>query len=262
MQLRKLTPEIREKVWGTQLTEPWIANPQGLKIGEIWFSAPDSFPILVKFLFTSERMSIQVHPPDTYAQKHGGTRGKTEMWHVLRADPGATVALGLREAVSAERVREAAENGEIAGLLDWAPARAGDTFFIPAGTIHAIGGGLVLCEIQQHSDLTYRLYDYQRTPKRPLHLDHALAVASLEPCACHRPGDVVECEYFRSERLGVEGKVDRLHSGATVLYAAISGEGVIGGEPFHAGEAWLATPDTPPFTIESASAAFVLVTHP
>ncbi len=262
MPLRKLTPEVQEKVWGTPLTEPWAANPQGLRIGEICFSAPDSFPILVKFLFTSDRMSIQVHPPDAYAQKHGGARGKTEMWHVLRAESGATVAVGLRETASAERVREAAENGEIVGLLNWETARTGDTFFIPAGTIHAIGGGLVLCEIQQLSDLTYRLYDYQRTPARPLHLDDALAVSSLDPCDCRRSGDVVECEYFRSEKISVEGKQDVPAASHPVIYVAVAGEGQINGKPFHAGEAWLADAGMPPFAIESPDALFVLVRQP
>lgn len=258
MALQKLTPAVHEKVWGSLLTEPWLANPEGLRIGEVWFSAPDVLPVLVKFLFTSDRLSVQVHPDDTYARTHGKVRGKTEMWHVLRAEPGAAVALGLVEKASAERVREAAESGEIVGLLDWVPARAGDTFLIPAGTIHAIGAGLVLCEIQQYSDVTYRLYDYQRTPKRPLHLNDSLAVASLEPCDCRRRNDIVECEYFRSEKLSIQGKVHFPSPAKPTIYIATAGEGKIDGEPFRAGEAWLAAAGTTPFAIESSEAMFVL----
>ena len=127
-------------------------------------------PLLVKLLFTSDNLSVQVHPGDAYAREHHNSRGKTEMWHILRAEPEAKIALGLRERVTPERLREAAQSGEIMELLNWVPARPGDTFFVPAGTIHAIGGGLALCEMQQHSDITYRLYDYGRP--RELHLEH------------------------------------------------------------------------------------------
>ena len=138
-------------------------------------------PLLVKFLFTSDRLSVQVHPDDVYARAHGHERGKTEMWHILSAEPGATVALGLREAATGEQVSAAALNGDIVDMLQWIPAQAGDTFFVPSGTIHAIGGGLAICEIQQLSDVTYRLFDYQREPKRPLHLKESLEVATLTP---------------------------------------------------------------------------------
>jgi mannose-6-phosphate isomerase len=268
--LQKLTPVVLDKVWGTPRTEPWLENPEGRRIGEIWYAAPDQIeelPVLLKFLFTSDRLSVQVHPGDTYARAHGEPRGKTEMWHVLRAEPGSTVALGLREKASAERVREAALSGEIVEMLDWVPARAGDTFFIPAGTIHAIGGGLVLCEVQQHSDCTYRLYDYQRKPERPLHLDDSLAVARLTPADCRKTSLPVsdghellaECRYFRTELLKIQGKVECGPLSAPALFAAISGEGAISGEPFRAGECWLA-PAGASFSLESLDAAFIVAT--
>ena len=167
MSIRKLTAgEPLVKVWGSPATEPWLNNPERRQIGEIWFSAPAAMPLLVKFLFTSERLSVQVHPDDDYARAQGHERGKTEMWHILRAEPGATVALGLREEATRERVRAAALNGVIVEMLEWIPVQAGDTFFVPAGTIHAIVGGLAICEIQQLSDVTYRLFDYQREPRR------------------------------------------------------------------------------------------------
>ena len=257
--LVKLTPAVHEKVWGSTLTEPWLANPEGRKIGEVWFSAPDIMPVLVKLLFTTERLSVQVHPDDAYAQAHGAARGKTEMWHILRHDPGADVAVGLCESVSGERLRESAQNGEIVELLNWVPARTGDTFFVQAGTIHAIGGGLVLCEIQQLSDATYRLYDYHRQPERTLHLDDSLAVASLQPADCRRQalGELLaECEYFRTERLEVQGKVTRAAIPHPVIYVAVAGQGKIAGEPFSTGEAWLAHPNAT-LAIEADNAVFI-----
>jgi mannose-6-phosphate isomerase len=260
--LRKLAPRILEKDWGATLTGPWLENPKGRKIGEIWFADLDALPVLVKFLFTSDRLSVQVHPDDAWARAHGEERGKTEMWHILQAKPGSTVAVGLRETSSGESIREAAEGGGIVEMLEWLPARAGDTFFVPARTIHAIGEGLVLCEIQQYSDTTYRLYDYQRTPPRPLHLDDALAVSCFEPCEGRRAGNLVECEYFRSEKFDVQGRLDLPAPDRPTLYVATMGEGIIAGEPFRAGEVWLAAAGSAPVSIESPAAQFVMVSVP
>src|SRR5271165_3300984 len=171
MQPKRLQPRFLEKVWGSTRLEPWFEST-GAKIGEVWFEGAGPLPILVKFIFTTEKLSVQVHPDDVYAAKHHNSRGKTEMWHVLAAAPGARIAAGFREPVSAERLRAGALSGEIEELLAWHEARPGDTFFIPAGTVHAIGAGLTLCEIQQFSDITYRLYDYGRP--RELHLAKAL----------------------------------------------------------------------------------------
>ena len=127
----------------------------------------------MKLLFTSERLSVQVHPDDG----EDGPRGKTEMWHILRAEPGATIALGFREPITRERLRGIRRSGEIEQLVHWIPVQAGETYFTPAHTVHAIGGGIVLCEIQQISDVTYRLYDYGRP--RELHLDKAAPISDL-----------------------------------------------------------------------------------
>ena len=266
MSICKLTPDVLDKVWGSPATEPWLANPEGRKIGEIWFSAPEAIPVLVKFLFTSDRLSVQVHPDDAYAQACGHERGKTEMWHVLRAEPGATVALGLRENATGERVRAAALNGDIVDMLQWIPAQAGDTFFVPAGTIHAIGGGLAICEIQQLSDVTYRLFDYQREPKRPLHLKESLDVARLAPAesrgraiplaAGHEL--LAECPHFRTELVRVDTSFQCVMTRGSAFCVAIRGEGTIAGEPFRAGEAWLVPDGSPAFEIASASAEFII----
>jgi mannose-6-phosphate isomerase len=255
----KLASAAHEKVWGSPETEPWYRNSEGRKIGEIWFAASDSVPLLVKLLFTSDNLSVQVHPGDEYARKHHSSRGKTEMWHILRAQPDSRIALGLRRKVTPEHLREAAISGEIMELLNWVPARQGDTFFVPAGTIHAIGGGLALCEIQQHSDITYRLYDYGRP--RELHLGHALAVANPEPASgtAQLP---LECAYFRTERFGVSGSRTVLPSPErNTLYIALEGIGSIAGQEFQAGEAWEAPAGSRPFEIHSHAAAF-LVTSP
>ncbi len=255
---QKLASTLHEKVWGSPETEPWYRNPTNLPIGEIWFEASDSVPLLVKLLFTSDNLSVQVHPDDAYARQHHNSRGKTEIWHILRAEPGARVAIGLREKVTPERLRDAALSGEIMDLLNWIPARSGDTFFVPAGAIHAIGGGLALCEVQQLSDITYRLYDYGRG--RELHLDHALAVSIPEPCAARIALPFV-CQYFRAERLSVAGAYLAESPSQDSLYIALEGNGSIAGESFQAGEAWEIPAGSKPFEIVSESAAF-LVTAP
>lgn len=166
------------KPWGRDvLPAPFVA-PAGERIGEIWFAVPPPLEgLLAKYLFTSEKLSVQVHPSD--AQAPAGARGKEECWLILDAEPGATIALGFREDIDAEAMREAARDGSIEERLDWVEVKAGDFFYLPAGTVHAIGAGLSLVEIQQESDITYRLYDYGRP--RELHLDAALAVAKGEP---------------------------------------------------------------------------------
>ena len=268
MATRKLTPTIHDKVWGSPHTEPWLANPEHRNIGEIWFAAPEIPSLLVKLLFTSERLSVQVHPDDTYAQAHGELRGKTEMWHVLRADPNAAVAHGLRETISMDDLRAAALSGEILHLLDWTPAHVGDTFFVPAGTIHAIGGGLVLCEIQQYSDATYRLFDYHRQPARPLHLDDSIAVARLtrdDSPAATKPSStsdvLAECQYFRTERLSVQSHTVCENSAHHAIWIVTEGTGYIGGEAFGPGDAWLVSPFEP-VSVDSTNAIFLLATVP
>lgn len=253
--IQRLASTSYEKIWGTPRTEPWFENPERQDIGEIWFQASNELPLLVKLLFTSDYLSVQVHPGDAHARVHHDSPGKTEMWHILRAEPGAKVALGLRERITPERLRETALSGEIMDLLNWIPARAGDTFFVPAGTIHAIGGGLVLCEVQQHSDVTYRLYDYGRP--RELHLEHSMAVACLEPgpAAVELP---VECAYFRTERLDVKGSWLSASPSRNAIYIALEGSGFIGEQAFRAGEAFEVAEGTEGFEIVSDGAAFLV----
>jgi mannose-6-phosphate isomerase len=241
-------------VWGSEHTSPWFDNAARGKIGEIWFDASDETPLLVKLLFTSDNLSVQVHPKDDYARTRHNSRGKTEMWHILRAEPGAQIALGLKQRVTSEELREASLSGAIMQMLNWIPAREGDTFFVPAGTIHAIGGGLALCEVQQLSDITYRLYDYGRP--RELHLDDGCIVSN---CEAHDSAKVelpVECAYFRTDRLSLKGSAEIAPRDRNTIYIALHGEGTIGGEPFRAGEAFEVTAGSG-ISIESPNAAFL-----
>lgn len=177
----KLERRYVEKPWGRTTLPRIFQPPAGKRIGEVWFLAPGDQPLLTKYLFTSERLSIQVHPDDEQALARGRARGKTECWYILDAEPDAVLGLGLIRSVSAQQLRAAALDGSIEGLMDWRPVRRGDFIFVPAGTIHAIGAGITLLEFQQNSDATYRLYDYGRP--RELHLDDAIAVACREPCS-------------------------------------------------------------------------------
>ena len=172
----KLCRTYVEKPWGrTQLPPMFEVSPHK-RIGEVWFANAPELPLLTKYIFTSERLSIQVHPDDEQAQARGLASGKNECWYILDAAPDAEVALGLKAELSADELRKAALDGSLADLVAWRPVRPGDYFFVPAGTIHAIGGGVILLEFQQNVDVTYRLYDYGRP--RALHLDDAIAVAS------------------------------------------------------------------------------------
>ncbi|MEL6541699.1 MAG: class I mannose-6-phosphate isomerase [Pseudomonadota bacterium] len=207
---RQLPTRMVEKVWGrANLPRPFSA-PRNTRIGEIWFDPPPEMPdLLVKYLFTSAKLSVQVHPSVHNARD--GEGGKEECWLVLDAKPGAKLAIGFDEDHSSERIEKAAKDGSIEDLLTWHDAKAGDVFYLPAGTVHAIGPGLALVEVQQNSDTTFRLYDYGRP--RALHLDRALAVAQRGPYeACHKSAvregqsSLIDGPFFRLDR--VEGAPD------------------------------------------------------
>jgi mannose-6-phosphate isomerase len=241
-----LPTRMVERPWGcAQLPEPFAA-PHGQRIGEVWFEPPTAFDrLLVKYLFTSAALSVQVHPSD--AQAPAGHRGKEECWLVLHAEPGARLGIGFKQPVAAQEMRAAALDGSIEQLLAWHPAHAGDFFYIPAGTVHAIGPGLSLIEVQQNSDITYRLYDYGRP--RELHLDAGIAVARGEPydSVLHRKvpehGNVtlVDGPHFRLDR--IDGAAD---SDAAARYAGpllvipLEGKTAIGSRPIAPGECALA----------------------
>lgn len=154
-----------------------------MPIGEFWFqradrSAPDP-KLLLKLLFTKQPLSIQVHPDDAFAHSIGLANGKTEAWYILSATPDAKVAIGLKRMFSPAELRTAIEDSSIVGILQWRSVQRGDVYSVPAGTIHAIGAGIVLVEIQQRSDATFRIFDFDR--RRDLHVENALAVADTGP---------------------------------------------------------------------------------
>lgn len=228
-----------------------IERPWG---GEVWFTAHPELPLLVKFIYTREVLSVQVHPTDDYAQAHHGCRGKTEMWHFVSAAPDARLALGFRQPVTLEHLREATLSGEILDLLNWVHPRPGDTFFAPAGTVHAIGAGVELWEIQQNCDITYRLYDYNRG--RELHLDHGLNVTAREAFDAAPVSLPVRSNYFVTDRLDVDGMREyRGDASRFHLLILMSGSGTFNGEKYSAREVWLLPPGVGALRIESEGAS-------
>jgi mannose-6-phosphate isomerase len=184
MAIEHAAVQVVRKLWGVADLHPWSdVDGSADPVGELWFQRADlSAPIpalLLKLLFTSEPLSIQVHPDDEFARSAGLLNGKTEAWYILSATPDARVALGLKLHVAPREFRAAIRDGSIAGLVQWRSVAKGDIIFVPAGTIHAIGAGIVLAEIQQNSDATFRLFDYGR--KRELHENSAIAVSDAGP---------------------------------------------------------------------------------
>ena len=183
----------------------------------------NEFPILIKLIDARQNLSVQVHPDDAYAQRCGQKNGKTEMWVVLEAEPGASLYCGFKQRISLREFRQHIEDGSLMNVLKRIAVKEGDIVFIPAGTIHAIGAGLVIAEIQQSSDLTYRVYDYGRLDSsgspRELHIQKALEVTKLEPANLTAPGAralcrtstfdmdrLAQCPYFTVDKIALNGR--------------------------------------------------------
>ena len=241
MQPFTLQPTLSERIWGTHDLSPWHPNPtSGNAIGEIWLtdesckvaSGPlagstlahltetspellgdpghNGFPLLIKLLFPREKLSVQVHPNDAEAQALGMPRGKTECWYVVSAEPGAQLYLGFKEPISKQQMKEAIEDGTLESKLRTLTVKPGDMVFVDAGTIHAIGPGMVVLETQQYSDTTYRLWDYGRP--RELHVDAGTAVTRSETAAglvAPQPMDgftrLIASQYFVVDRFVLGG---------------------------------------------------------
>ncbi len=291
-----LIPEFKDRIWGIPSLEAWFAGAPARTIGEAWFTSeenrtcagpalgdllrqqpellgtgrdakhPGLCPLLVKLLFTSSRLSVQVHPKDDYAALHHKSLGKTEAWFVIDAKPGAEVALGFKQQISAEWFRNAAISGEIENLLDWRPVKRGDTIFVPAGTVHAIGAGLTICEIQQNSDITYRLYDYGRP--RELHLEHGCAVSDLGPYLHHFDRKklnggrtlLAESAYFRIEHLRQKGNRIVLPERLPYycLLISLAGAGTIGEQHFSKAQVWMVPAHGSAMELKSDDAEWLL----
>jgi mannose-6-phosphate isomerase len=234
----RLAPYFRTRPWGFQDLAPWYDyRTEGEPIGEVWLTGEmctadtgplkglnladitrlhrtsllgtgireKDFPLLVKVLFPKEKLSVQVHPDDVLAQQYGEPRGKTECWYALDARPGAQVALGIRPGVTEEAVKTAVQDASLESLLEMVPVQKGDMLFVAAGTVHAMGPGVVILETQQTSDLTYRMYDYGSA--RELHIEKSFAAMRLETKAGKVPPQrvdghslLIDERYFRIER--------------------------------------------------------------
>lgn len=268
-----LLPVTKSPIWGgTRLLSEWKISAETPTVGEAWVlsvrkeeqnriangewkgkrigevverygAGKTDFPLLVKLLDAKDDLSVQVHPDDAYAKRVENDRGKTEMWHILEADAGSELIMGLREGVSRADFARAVQEGKTESALNHIPVHAGETYFIPAGMPHAIGKGILLAEIQQNCDLTYRIWDYNRLGKdgkpRELHVEKALDVVrpftpeevdrlryQSEPNA-DRTRVLAACPQFRVERIALSGQ--QTFSGKSGLshLLCINGSGTI-----------------------------------
>ncbi len=225
---------------GKTLAETLTAKDVGTRASKFPF-----FPMLIKFIDAKDNLSVQVHPSDAYALQNENSYGKTEMWYVVEAEAGAGLYLGFNRDVTETEVAEAIQNNTLSGLLNFYEVKAGESYFIPAGTIHAIGKGCLICEIQQNSNLTYRVYDYGRKDKfgntRELHIEKAMKVLDFK---AYQPlvfdGNALgECEYFHVEKWSVKGE-KRFHVGVEsfLCVTCVEGEGTLGGNPVRLGDSF------------------------
>jgi mannose-6-phosphate isomerase len=247
--MRKFTRHYVEKPWGrTDL--PQRFDPPAGRIGEIWFEdgTGTDLPLLAKYIFTSETLSIQVHPDDAQARLAGEPRGKSECWYILDCEEGATIGIGLTEPLTTEAFACAVTDGRIEQYIDWKPVQPGDFFYIPAGTVHAIGGGIQLIEVQQNCDITYRLFDFGRP--RALHLAEGTAVSRLIPYdrspAKALPGQSVRL--LDRDEAPFSLDVIALSAGETLKlpdtvdlnwFLPVSGAGLINDEAWGEGDCWV-----------------------
>jgi mannose-6-phosphate isomerase len=290
-------PEPIGEAWLTGVNCKVVSGPfEGKTLGEAWremppewrgtrFTEPGDFPLLVKFIFPNDKLSIQVHPNDAYAASHekaAGGRGKTEMWHAVYAEPQASVLIGLDPKVDEKKFIQAIEKHTLEDLFFHWRVQPGDTFFVPAGTPHTIGPGMVLCEIQEYSDLTYRVYDYERVDAkgrpRELHIQKALEVIQFgRPVGAKthrirlgaRGSDVsliAACRYFATELWKVSAATEvSTNAEHADLFVVLTRDGTFtwgtGSAKFQSGECWLIPAGLNKLTVDSGSASKMLKTY-
>ncbi|GLV24663.1 class I mannose-6-phosphate isomerase [Sphingobium sp. TomTYG45] len=267
MPIHRLITHAVEKPWGRTDIPPHIAANDGRRIGEVWFSPKQgiALPLLVKYIFTNEKLSVQVHPNDEQARQFGMAGGKSECWYVLNAVPDARLGIGMCQDLTTEELRAAALDGSIESLIEWKPVRPGSFYFIPAGTVHAIGGGVALVEIQQNNDVTYRLYDYERP--RELHLDQGVAVSVAEPYTLPDRIIAVTAEErligsgapFTVDIVQGQAQTCRKIKGELSWFIPLAGAGTLDGESWRLGECWLIEGDA---TLEIAEPMSALIAQP
>ena len=264
MKIEKLYPECKDYIWGgNKLKEKYGKKTDKTPCAESWElsfhkdgltrlfggktlaeSVTEKelggnvklfhfFPVLIKFIDAKENLSVQVHPSDEYALKNENSFGKTEMWYIVEAEQGAGIYLGFNRDVTKGEYETAIKEKRLTELLNFYEVKAGECYFIPSGTIHAIGKGCLICEIQQNSNLTYRVYDYGRKDKngneRELHIEKALKVTNLkkfEPITFD--GCLGKCEYFTVKKHVINGEM-ALFAGKTSFQCVtcVKGNGFI-----------------------------------
>ncbi len=265
----KLKPAIKDYIWGGTYFKQFGKGNQDI-IAECWelsvrddfncvlassgqplkeiltkeMIGPNSdrfpyFPLLIKLIDAKDNLSVQVHPSDDYALKNEHSFGKSEMWHIISAEPGCGLYIGFKKKICKREVNHRLKDGSILEVLNFVEVKPGDTYLINPGTIHAIGKGVRLIEIQQNSDLTYRLYDYNRVGKdgqpRPLHIEKALNVIDYHEYKFLKPeGDVLaDNQYFKVSRKEFDGELEiKADQGSFVSFTFIDGSGQVDGVPY------------------------------
>lgn len=298
MPILKLTPSCKDYLWGGErlkaefgvqgdmhpLAEAWVlsAHPDGPSyleddstLADYLAAHPEAagthcrkfeqFPILTKFIDAKNDLSIQVHPSDAYALEHEGQYGKTEVWYVLDAEPGAFLYYGFAHEITREEFARRIQENTLTEVLNAVPVKKGDVFFIPAGTLHAICKGIVIAEVQQNSNVTYRVYDYGRVgadgKPRALHIQQALAVTELcPPKELDFGGHLAQCEYFTVDAVtgNFEGIADET-SFVSLLITEGAGSLHCGGEQvnFHKGDSLFLPADSGAFSLCGSYRALV-----
>ena len=281
----KLVPEYKDYLWGgeklktdygkqtdkTPCAESWelSLNPHGLTkvedgktLAEVLTPEKtgkncekfEFFPVLIKFIDAKQNLSVQVHPSDDYALKYENSYGKTESWYIVEAEEGAGIYCGFKRDTNKEEFLQSLASGEVENLLNFIHVKKGDCYFIPSGTVHAIGAGCLILEIQQNSDLTYRVYDYNRRGAdgklRELHVDKAVKVINFnkyEPklfASGENPRVITECDYFRSRELVLNGGFTEKNANSFTCVTVTDGSGEISGEKFVKGDSFFVCADT------------------
>ena len=280
----KLTPALKDYIWGgmrlkdlygrdnggNRIAESWelsvhengMSETEFGRLGDLLDAHPEAvfpeggkLPVLIKYIDALDKLSVQVHPSDEFAREHEGDNGKTEMWYIMGAKEGAGIYCGFKRNTCREEFMKAVQDCTVAELLNFIPVKAGDCFLIPAGTVHAIGAGCLICEVQQNSNVTYRVYDYDRRDSkgnaRELHVDKAAQVINFSEFGdCTNSGEyasiagggrirkLTECEYFKCRELELNGKFEETAGNSFRAVNVLEGSGKISGENFASGDSF------------------------
>ena len=291
----RLHPVLKDYIWGgkklgalfgrdnggKKMSESWevSVHPDGQSVCEGGGTLADylrahphavdregsAFPVLIKYIDAAQNLSVQVHPGDAFARREENDNGKTEMWYIVQADEGAGIYCGFRRDTGKEEFLRRIEDGTVEDLLNFIPVKAGDCYLIKAGTVHAIGAGCVICEVQQSSNVTYRVYDYNRLgadgKPRPLHVEKAVKVINFsafkDETGSGAPQSVAggtlrrltACKYFACRELLLHGAYTERNARSFTAVNVLAGTGRAGGIPFAAGDSFF-VPCGEAFTLE------------